>query len=160
MSYTLLQTANLGPSRVNLTGALGVGYTVLDSAGATVTARTTTGVYQIAPGIYSAPVIFPDNFKGQVLWDAPATGSLVQVYAAEEQNYLQNNPTVDIIAAQLTLVSGSVDFIKKIEGGRWKIVSNQMLFYDETNSNLVATFDLYDELGSPTNDAVMERRRV
>lgn len=162
MSYTLLQNANLGPSRANLTGSTGVGYTVLDETGAVITARTTSGVYQLASGsgIYAALVTFPDNFKGQVLWDAPATGSLQKVFAAEDQNYLGNNPKVDDIYTQLILVSGSVDFIRHIEGGRWKITSNQMVFYKDDNTTVVATFDLYDQFGSPTDNEVMERRRA
>ena len=162
MSYTLLQNANLGPSRANLTGSLGVGYTVLDEMGAVITTRTTTGVYQLASGsgIYGALVTYPDNFKGQILWDAPNTGSLNQVFAAEDQNYLNNNPKVDEIYTQLILVSGSVDFIRHIEGGRWKITGNQMIFYKSDNSTVVATFDLFDQFGTPTDNEVMERQRV
>lgn len=162
MSYTLLQNANLGPSRANLTGALGVGYTVLDDAGATITPRTTVGVYQLATGsgIYGALVTYPDNFKGQILWDAPLTGSLTQVFAAEDQNYLDNNPLVDDIYYQLLLVSGSVDHIRDIEDGRWKITGNQMIFYKADNTTVVATFDLFDQFGTPTENEVMERRRV
>jgi hypothetical protein len=162
MSYTLLQNANLGPSRANLTGSGGVGYTVLDQNGAVIIPRTTAGVYQLASGsgIYAAYVTYPDNFKGQILWDAPTTGSLTQVFAVEDQNYLNNNPTVDEIYTQLILVSGSVDFIRHIEGGRWKISGNQMTFYAENNSTVIATFDLYDQFGSPTDNEVMERRRV
>lgn len=162
MSYTLLQNANLGPSRANLTGVSGVGYTVLDETGAVITARTTVGVYQVATGsgIYAAFVTFPDNFKGQVLWDAPSTGSLNQIFAIEEQNYLQNNTKVDDIYTQLIMVSGSVDFIRQIEGGRWRITGNQMIFFREDNTTVVATFNLYDQFGSPTEDEVMERQRV
>lgn len=162
MSYTLLQNANLGPSRANLTGSSGVGYTVLDETGTVITPRTTAGVYQLASGsgIYAAPVTYPDNFKGQILWDAPSTGSLNKVYAAEDQNYLNNNPKVDDIYTQLILVSGSVDFIRHIEGGRWRITGNQMIFFKEDNTTVVATFDLFDQFGSPTEDEVMERQRV
>ena len=134
----------------------------MDETGAIVSPRTTAGVYQLTPGsgIYAALVTFPDNFKGQILWDAPATGSLTQAFAAEDQNYLDNNPLVDEIYTQLILVSGSVDFIRKIEGGRWKITANQMIFYAEDNSTVVATFDLFDQFGTPTDNEVMERRRV
>ncbi len=162
MSYTLLQNANLGPSRANLTGSTGVGYTVLDETGAVITPRTTVGVYQLTSGsgIYAAFVTYPDNFKGSILWDAPTTGSLNQIFAAEEQNYLDNNPKVDEIYTQLILVSGSVDFIRDIEAGRWRITGNQMVFYKSDNTTVVATFDLFDQFGSPTDNEVMERRRV
>lgn len=93
------------------------------------------------------------------MWDTGEPISTI-AFATEQYNYEENNPKVDLIYDQLILVSGSVDFIKKIEGGRWKIANNQMYFYAEDNLTPVATFDLYDEVGTPTNDAVMERRRV
>jgi len=159
MSYTLLQNVNLGTKYTNCTGSSGVGYTIYDETGAVVTARTTSGVYQLAPGIYAANVTYPDNFKGQVLWDYPES-ALPAAYAVEDQNYLNNNPLVDQIYTTLQIVSGSVEFIRSIEGGRWKIVADQMIFYKDDNVTEVARFDLYDQYGSPTNDAVMERRRV
>ena len=47
-----------------------------------------------------------------------------------------------------------------MEGGRWKLVNNQMIFYEDDNLTEVARFNLYDASGSPTTDNVYERRRV
>jgi len=54
----------------------------------------------------------------------------------------------------------AVDFIANIEGGRWRIVSNQMIFYAEDNVTEIARFNLFDSLGSPTMTNVYERVRV
>jgi hypothetical protein len=55
-----------------------------------------------------------------------------------------------------------IDFIKDIEGGRWRIDSstNQMIFFEEDNSTEIARFNLYDKDGSPASISVMERTRV
>lgn len=53
-----------------------------------------------------------------------------------------------------------IKFINAIEGGRWRIVGNQMIFYEEDNSTEVARFDLTDQGGSPAMKDVFERQRV
>ena len=50
--------------------------------------------------------------------------------------------------------------IKKIETGRWRILNNQMLFYDEDGTTVLYTFDLKDSGGSPTEQNVYERDPV
>lgn len=48
--------------------------------------------------------------------------------------------------------------IGKIETGRWKIVNNQMIFYDEDGLSELYVFDLFDASGNPTMTGVMERK--
>jgi len=48
-------------------------------------------------------------------------------------------------------------FIKKIESKRWKIVDNQMVFYDDDNTTPLITFDLKDKSGVATESNVFER---
>lgn len=55
-------------------GLATVGYTVRDSAGSVVTARTTSGVYEIGGGKYGAIVTFTASFEGSIYWDT-ASGS-------------------------------------------------------------------------------------
>jgi len=159
MSIQQLRNCNFGPSKANATGSLGVGYQVLDSAGTVTVSRTTTGVYQTAPGIYAAYITFPDNFRGQVLWD---TGSvfLNKLYATEQFNFEENNPNVDTILSLTTQISGTTAQLYDIQYGRWKIINNQMIFYKEDNSTEVVRFDLFDDTGSPTMDAVFDRVKV
>ena len=66
---------------------------------------------------------------------------------------------VEDIAQEATLVAAAADveLIKKIEVGRWKIVGNQMIFYDENEVTPLLTFDLKDAAGSPTMSDVFER---
>lgn len=52
-----------------------------------------------------------------------------------------------------------VKFLRDIEGGRWKIISNQMIFYKEDNATEVARFNLF-KLGAPSMDSPDERVRV
>ena len=51
-----------------------------------------------------------------------------------------------------------VDKIKKIESGRWKILSNQLLVYDEDDTTVLYTFDLLDSSGNASSTEIYERR--
>lgn len=53
-----------------------------------------------------------------------------------------------------------VTFIKNIEGGKLKIVGNQMIFYADDNVTEVARFNLFDSAGNPAMANVFERRRT
>lgn len=53
-----------------------------------------------------------------------------------------------------------IEFIKAIEGGKWDIVSNQMIFYAEDNITEVARFNLFKADNTPTMDNPMKRVRV
>jgi len=167
MPVSQLRNVNFGRNRADQTGSSGVGYAVLDVAGAVVVARTTAGVYQLAPGsgAYAAYVTFPDTFNGQVLWDCPAfTGSLgtvlSQSYATEQYNVEENDPRVADTWQMVSSVTGSIAGLYDVAFGRWRIdaVTNQMVFYRDDNATVVATFDLYDDAGNPTFDGVFERR--
>lgn len=288
MPLQQLRNVNFGRLRLNATGASGVGYQLLDETGAVSAARTTAGVYQTAPGIYAAYVSFPDNFRGQILWD---TGTVFATasYATEQYNVEENDPriatiddnvryltgavgsitgTLSTVASQVTQVSGTVndvydtllvvsgnvdaisfttnqifgdvstigvqvtqmsgtlndvyaaildlsgainslsssaqilsssvyaisssaayisssvsllsgaiadlaqitgtlgnieakvDRLIDIQYGRWHIVNDQMIFYKEDNTTEVARFDLFDENGNPSMDAVFDRVKV
>jgi hypothetical protein len=52
------------------------------------------------------------------------------------------------------------DLVFNVEAGRWKLESNQMIFYEDDNLTEIARFDLFDSGGSPTMENVYERRRV
>lgn len=167
MSLSQLRNVNFGRNRANATGSTGVGYTVMDTVGTVVTPRTTVGVYQLTSGsgLYAAYISFPDNFRGQVMWDCPeVTGSLgavlSQSYATEQYNYEENNPKVDAIDARTIQMSGTLGQLYDIQFGRWKIVANQMIFYKDDNMTEVVRFNLFDDAGSPSMDAVFERVKV
>lgn len=159
MSLDQLKNVNFGQSKMNATGALGVGFTLLDISGTIASPRTTAGVYQTAPGIYAAYITFPTEFRGQVLWDTGNAFPRVE-YATEQYNVEENNPIMRDINIKLNQVSGSIEVIRQMTEGRWVIQNNQMLFFDKDNVTQIATFDLFDSFGVPTEDAVFERVRV
>lgn len=159
MALSQLRNVNFGRTRLNATGSTGVGYQLLDTAGTVVSSRTTAGVYQTAPGIYAAYVSFPDDFRGQVLWDT-GTAFLTASYATEQYNYEENNPKVDSVYNVVTSMTGTLNSIYDIQYGRWRIVGDQMIFYKDDNATEVVRFNLFDDAGNPTMDAVFERVKV
>jgi len=54
----------------------------------------------------------------------------------------------------------ALDFFYSIEGGRWKLVNNQMICYAADNITEICRFNLYDAQGQPTMKNVFERYRV
>lgn len=149
MSLHQLRNVDFGQAHSNLTGSDGVGYSLYDSTGTITGSRTTTGVYQITSGsgIYAAYIEFPNSWRGQILWDTGTAqaGTYSTQYATEQYNYEENSP--------------QIESIYNIEYGRWRIVSNQMIFYKEDNVTEIARFDLKDASGSPSSDTVYERTR-
>lgn len=161
MSLQQLKNVNFGKNRSNATGSTGVGYMLLDVSGSVSSPRTTTGVYQSVPssGLYAAYITFPDEFRGQIIWDT-GTAFATTDYATEQYNVEENNPLIRETYNVVTTMSSSIETIRQFSEGRWKIENNQMLFYDKDNVTLIATFDLYDSFGVPTEDAVFERVRL
>ena len=161
MALDQLRNCNFGRSRANATGSTGVGYTVMDVSGAIVQPRTTTGVYQLTSGsgLYAAYISFPDDFRGQIMWDT-GTAFPTASYATEQYNVEENNPRVDDIDRRTLQMSGTIGQLYDISFGRWKIVSNQMIFYKDDNVTEVVRFNLFDDTGNPSMDAVFERVKV
>lgn len=112
MPFYQVKNCNFGATKANATGPTGVGYALLDSGGSTISSRTTTGVYQTAPGIYGANVLFPDTFRGQILWD---TGTFFSktYYATESYNYEDNNPLLSDVYSQIISMSSSIDLLNQ-----------------------------------------------
>lgn len=159
MALTQLRNVNFGKTLADKVGS--IGYTLVDSTGSVTSARTTTGVFQTVSGsgLYSANIVFPDGFRGQVVWDSGNALSST-VYATEQFNIEENNPSVEEIKTIVTASAARIEQLYDIQYGRWKIVNNSMVFYKEDNVTVVATFNLLDENGNPTMDAVFDRRRV
>lgn len=156
MSQSQLKNVNFGRLKLNATGSAGVGYQLLDQTGSIAVARTTSGVYQTAPGIYSAYVAFADNFVGQILWD---TGSYFLTASHASEDY-KDASKIDSIYDVVTSMTGTLKSIYDIQYGRWRIVNNKMQFFKEDNSTLIIEFNLLDDAGNPTMDSVFERTRI
>jgi len=142
MPITLVKSVNFGSG---LTGLTTVGYRLFSSTGALSGSRVTSGVGEIlgGTGIYSASVYFSSDFKGSILWD---TGGSSPAYATEDYN-----PQPE-----------QIDFIKNIEGGKWKLnkTTKIMTFYADDNQTVVAKFGMSGSDGSPSVENVFERNRL
>jgi hypothetical protein len=66
----------------------------------------------------------------------------------------------DIIGNQIPDIKSLAEFLSHIEGGKWKIVGNQMIFYKADNATEVIRFNLYNAAGAPSMTEVFERRRA
>lgn len=159
MSITTVKTANFGKLRG---GLLSVGYTLYNNLGAEAVSRSTVGVHEVGSGtgIYAAPVAFPDNFTGSILWD---TGQGTDtVYASEEQN---NTDSAASLTGDITSIKTAIDsdltFVKDMIGGRWRIdhETSQMIFYKGDNATEVARFNLRDKNNDPSYLSVFDRNR-
>jgi len=64
------------------------------------------------------------------------------------------------LSSHRALTESAIEFIKQIEGGRWKIINNQMIFYKNDNTTVIATFNLFDISGNPAMANVFERKRI
>jgi hypothetical protein len=73
---------------------------------------------------------------------------------------LSTKTTPGTLAPAITQIAADAAFIKQIEGGRWKIEANQMIFYASDNVTEVARFNLFDEAGALTMISPYDRRRV
>lgn len=151
-------SSNFGSYRAGATGSLGVGYQLFNSDGTLAQGRTTEGVYEVitGSGIYAVTASIPPSFRGTITWDTGTVFSRT-VHAAETVN--PEDTTIDVMT-MLTGMSGSLEFLRGLTAGRWKIVANQMRFYGEDNVSPLATYDLYDATGSLSMDNVFERRKV
>lgn len=154
-----LKTVNFGTALADATGSNGVGYTLINMDGSYLQDRTTTDVYQVmsGSGIYSAFVDFDDHIHGQIIW---STGTVFQkvAYAADEFNAEIVDPTVIQL---LNYISGSMQTLVDVAVGNWKIENNQMVCFSSIDSTTpIATFNLYDDVNTPSVENVFKRVRV
>lgn len=57
-------------------------------------------------------------------------------------------------------ISTDVKFVRDIEGGKWEITNNQMIFYAEDNITEIARFNLYNENGVLSNTNIFSRIKL
>ena len=147
----LLKSVNFGKKNAGLTT---VGYTIIGPQGEVLIERKgfSEGVHEVGQntGIYAALMEFHID-HASILWD---TGGETPSFATEQYNRLENNPRLDHTWED-------VGFIKAMTGGRWSIdpESCQMVFYDESNSRVVARYSLFGIDGNPCYDGVFSRVR-
>ena len=92
--------------------------------------------------------------SGMVWLDSTCTTGNVKVNGIGEIVDESNGTTVNIVGL---VTGGDIQKIKKIEQGRWKILNNQMIFYDSDGITPLVTFDLKDADGNPAEQNIYER---
>jgi len=103
--------------------------------------------------------------KWRYVWMTPtlSAGEYFAEYIMQDSAGVTTKFAEDInvkdIAKQSTLllVQSDADIIRKVETGRWKIIGNQMIFYEDDDVTPFLTFDLKDLGGLPSMDDVFER---
>jgi len=136
----------------------------------------TTGEY-LSTGYYGNLYILNEAISKEnisiAVWDEPYSDYTT---SSGTMGYLQgvvgegtspgSGPSADEIAEavwqepEAVQLLSDVDFIKDVEGGRWEIVNNQMIFYGEDNATEIARFNLYNESGVPGEENIFKRVRV
>jgi hypothetical protein len=94
--------------------------------------------------------------------DDPASQTAVETAITASETAIRGTDSDDlkVLSDQLDALNIDLDFIKDIEGGRWRIENNQMIFYKDDNTTEVARFNLFDAAGDPAEEDVFERQRV
>ena len=143
---TLFKVTNLGSTKNGLT----VRYEVYNTVGTLITGPTTSGVIALPSGTYGANIPFSSSFSGSIVWSTTENPPTI---AIEEYNFLTNNPSIQEM-------SSSVEQIRQINMGRWRINNNQLILYQEDNTTIIAIFNLFDSGAVATSTNPFDRRRV
>jgi len=69
-------------------------------------------------------------------------------------------PTVEQIKTKMEESGSNLDFIKNIEGGKWQIVNNQMIFTKADNVTELCRFNLFNSAGNAAEINIYKRERV
>lgn len=101
-----------------------------------------------APGWYQLPsfvVVSPGLYT--VEYNPPA-------------GFAPDADTVRVESKVLADVSLDLQFLRDFTAGNWKITGNQMVFFREGQPTVeLMRFNLFDKLGTPSEEVVFERRR-
>jgi hypothetical protein len=89
-----------------------------------------------------------------------AAGAAADPWLTELPGAYASGTAGDIIGNQVPAIKTLAELISNIEGGKWKIESNQMIFYKSDNTTEVARFNLFNAAGVPSMTEVYERRRA
>jgi len=116
-----------------------VQYQILDYDLSVKQAYTDTGIVELGGGEYGVRLSFNETFAGYIRFKETESN----------YTYTQAITVIDDYAAQIATIFS-------VETGRWKIINNQMFFYD-AQDQVILTFDLKDAAGQPTMSNPVER---
>ena len=133
----VLQTANLGRSVGGISGS--IRYSLYDTLGSEVSSSANTGIYELGSttGIYGVELNLSPQFSGSIVWSVTSAPS---VFATEEVKIDQK-------------------MARYIHTGRWTVDSdaNQMVFFQDDNTTVIARYNLFDSTGAPSVTEVFDR---
>ncbi len=133
----VLQTANLGRSVGGISGS--IRYALYDTLGSEVSSSANTGIYELGSttGIYGVELNLSPQFSGSIVWSVTSAPS---IFATEEVKIDQK-------------------MARYIHTGRWTVDSstNQMVFFQDDNTTVIARYNLFDSSGSPSVTEVFDR---
>jgi len=133
----VLQTANLGRSVGGISGS--IRYALYDTLGSEVSSSANTGIYELGSttGIYGVELNLSPQFSGSIVWSVTSAPS---VFATEEVKIDQK-------------------MARYIHTGRWTVdaSTNQMVFFQDDNTTVIARYNLFDSSGSPSVTEVFDR---
>jgi len=133
----VLQTANLGRSVGGISGS--IRYSLYDTLGSEVSSSANTGIYELGSttGIYGVELNLSPQFSGSIVWSVTSAPA---VFATEEVKIDQK-------------------MARYIHTGRWTVDSdtNQMVFFQDDNTTVIARYNLFDSTGAPSVTEVFDR---
>ena len=96
------------------------------------------------------------------LWYYSYVSTLTEGKYIIEYTITDNEAEVYIQTEDLNIgyLESDLEFIKDIEGGKWEILANQMVFFKSDGVTEIARFNLFDSAGSPSMTEVFKRERV
>lgn len=157
----------LGEPMDSIEPAAYVQVTIAQSSSPTIVFGSGSGITE-QDKLDIADCVWNDELVDHVL---PGTFGVKSQKAVPSENAEEYKADVSVLAdvkakmdtitwEDVTSLRSSVDFLRDMEGGRWQIVNNQMVFYKADNKTVIARFNLYDERGLPATKNVFERRRA
>jgi hypothetical protein len=136
----------------------------LDGTPKTVLTSATVRVYHLSGGsevvdlAITSLVQVPGTSTWRHIWEPTflTAGHYFAEYALTDFDSAVFIGTEDLDIRDIAR-QADLSFVKKIEKGRWRIVGQHMIFYDEDNVTPLLTFDLKDINGLPSNVNIFER---
>jgi len=112
--------------------------------------------------LYSIDLLNISTGKYRYVWnpDNISTGYYIIEYTIIDEDSISAIFLEDLIIndiSDISTIKDNVDIIRKIETGRWKILNNTMIFYDDDGTTPFLTFDLKNSNGVSSNIDVFER---
>lgn len=71
-----------------------------------------------------------------------------------------DNAAITDVQTKITDIQPRVIDSQKIARNRWRVFSNQLVIYDNDGTTPLYTFNLFDQVGAPTNILPFDRQRV